>query len=112
MKWINVAVRPSCLDEVISALAAIGITRLTMTEVLASGEPCRHEYAELDDEGPEHGPRLLPHVQIEIALPDQRLHDVIDALRRSVHSGRTGIYVLALESAMRIRTAETGETAV
>jgi nitrogen regulatory protein PII len=108
-------IRPSRLDEVVDALCAIGITRLTVTEVQCYGERTHDITVREDEEDPEDRPASVPRVQIEGALPDERLADAIDTL---VHPAGTGtvdegkIIVLALERAMRIRTGETGKTAL
>lgn len=113
MKWLSVLVAPSHLDDAVDALGAIGITRLTVTEVQAYGEQVHHEWLDENDEGA--GPAFTPRIRIEAALPDGRLPDVMDALRPSAGPGGIGageLLVLDLERAMRIRTGETGEIAL
>jgi len=115
MKWISVVIRQSRLDDVVDALDAIGISRMTVTEVQGCGGQTRHAHAEESDEYSEYWPKLVPHVQIDVALPDERVREAIDTVRRSARTGRIGdgkIIVSALESAVRIRTSETGETAL
>jgi len=115
MKWVSAVIRQSRLDDVVDALDAIGISRLTVTEVQGYGGQTRHAHAEESEEYLEYRPKFVPHIQIDIALPDERLREVIDTVRRSARTGRIGdgkIIVSALESAVRIRTSETGETAL
>jgi nitrogen regulatory protein PII len=115
VKWVRAVIRPSRLDDVVDALCAIGITRLTVTEVQCYGEATHDASVGEDGEDPEYRPASVPRVQIEAALPDERLADAIDTLVRPASTGTVDegrIIVLALERAMRIRTGETGESAL
>lgn len=115
MKWVTVMVRPFRLDAVVSALETIGAGRLTVTEVQEWSEHTVHEPADEDEEVLESGPGFVPHVRIELALPDEQLPRVLDALRRSACSGAHAegqVMVWPLGFAMRIRTAESGEAAL
>lgn len=114
MKWVSMVVRHSRLDEVVAALGAIGITRLTMTEVEGCGEHVPHADA-VEEEGLEYEPDFTPHVQIELALPDEHLPEAIERVLGSARTGRIGdgrIMVRKLESAVRIRSGERGEAAL
>jgi len=111
MKWFSAVIRQSRLDDVVDALDAIGISRMTVTEVQGCGGQTRHAHAEEREEYPEYRPKFVPHVQIEVALPDEHLREVIDTVRRFARTGRIGdgkIIVSALESAVRIRTGNKG----
>jgi len=115
VKWVSAVIRPSHLDDVVDALCAIGITRLTVTEVQVYGERPHDTGAHENEELPEFQPEFVPRVQVETALPDERLAEVIDTLGRSARTGTIDdgkIIVLALERAVRIRTGEIGETAL
>lgn len=115
MKWVRAVIMPSHLDDVVDALCAIGITRLTMTEVQCYGEPAHDADVHENDEGSESRPAFVPRLQIEAALPDEGLEKVIDTLGRSAGAGVFGggrIIVSPLERAVRIRTGERGETAL
>jgi nitrogen regulatory protein PII len=115
VKWVSAVIRPSRLDEVVDALCAIGITRMTVTEVQGYDERSRGASFLENEEGPEYGSVYVPRVQIEAALPDDRLADVIGTLGRSTGTGTHAdgkIIVVALERAVRIRTGETGEIAL
>ncbi|HEX7892269.1 MAG TPA: P-II family nitrogen regulator [Ramlibacter sp.] len=115
MKWVSVLVRPFRVDEVVAALEAIGVGRLTVTEVQEWSEHTVHDPADEDEEVLESGPGFVPHLRIEMALPDEQLRRAIDAVRRSAPSGAHAedrILVWPLGFAMRIRTAESGEAAL
>ena len=116
MKWVSAVIRPSHLDDVVDALCAIGITRLTVTEVQVYQERAHDaSVQENEEEFPEYQPAFVPRVQVATALPDERLAEVIDTLGRSACTGTFDdgqIIVLALERAVRIRTGERGESAL
>lgn len=79
------------------------------------GEGARDASVHENEERPEYRLTFVPRVEIEAALPDERLADVIDTLGRSARTGTIDegkIIVSALECAVRIRTGATGETAL
>jgi len=113
VKCVSVLIGPSHLDEVVDAFCAIGITRLTVTELL--GPHKRSPYDPIPEEDEIHELTLVPWVRVEAALPDDQLHAVIETMGRSAGAGGIGaeeILVMNLERAMRIRTGETGEAAL
>ena len=115
MKWVRAVIRPFCLDDVVAALDAMGIHRLTITEVQEWCEQAGHAPADADELFPEHEPKFVPHVQIDIAIPDELCRQAVDAVTRCAARGRIGegtVTVRRLQSAMRIRTGETGEIAL
>jgi nitrogen regulatory protein P-II 2 len=115
VKWVSAVIRPTHLDDVVDALCAIGITRLTVTEVQVYDERAHDASVHKDEEFPEYQPAFVPRVQIETALPDERLAEVIDTLGRAAGTGTFDggkIIVLSLERAVRIRTGEIGEAAL
>jgi nitrogen regulatory protein PII len=117
MKWVSAVIRPFCLDDVVAALDAMGIRRLTITEVQEWCEQAGHAHADADADElfREHEPRFVPHVQIDIAIPDELCRQAVDAVTRCAARGRIGegtVTVRTLQSAMRIRTGETGEIAL
>jgi nitrogen regulatory protein P-II 2 len=115
MKWVRAVIRPFCLDDAIAALDAMGIHRLTMTEVQQWCEQTAHAHADENEVFPEHELKFVPHVQIDMAIPDELCRQAVDAVIRSAGRGRIGdgtITIRTLQSAMRIRTGETGEIAL
>ncbi|MBF0096524.1 MAG: P-II family nitrogen regulator [Magnetococcales bacterium] len=112
MKWIIAIIKPFKLDDVREALMDLGITGLTVSEVRGFGRQKGH--TELY-RGAEYQVDFLPKLKVEIAVDSDRVASVIDAIRVSAGTGRIGdgkIFVLDVEQAVRIRTGETGPTAL
>ena len=112
MKLLTVIIKPFKLDEVREALADIGVSGITVTEVKGFGRQIGH--TELY-RGAEYVVDFLPKLKLEIALGDDQVEPVIDAIVKAAKTGQIGdgkIFVTNLEQAVRIRTGETGESAV
>ena len=112
MKMITAIIKPFKLDDVREALSDIGVNGITVTEVKGFGRQKGH--TELY-RGAEYVVDFLPKVKLDIAIADDRLDQVIQAITRSANSGKIGdgkIFVTALEQAVRIRTGETGDDAL
>ena len=112
MKLITSIIKPFKLDEVREALAEVGVTGLTVTEVKGFGRQKGH--TELY-RGAEYVVDFLPKVKIEIVLGDDMLDKAVDAIRRAAQTGRIGdgkIFVSNIEEAIRIRTGESGTDAI
>ena len=112
MKIVMAIIKPFKLDEVREALAEVGITGLTVTEVKGFGRQKGH--TELY-RGAEYVVDFLPKVKIEVVVPDKTVESAIEAVIRAARTGRIGdgkIFVTAVEEVIRIRTGETGEAAV
>jgi nitrogen regulatory protein P-II 1 len=112
MKRITAIIKPFKLDEVREALAEVGVTGLTVTEVKGFGRQKGH--TELY-RGAEYVVDFLPKVKVEVVVPDGALDGAIDAIVRAARTGRIGdgkIFVTAVEQVIRIRTGETGDEAI
>src|SRR6478736_10134281 len=112
MKKIEAVVKPFKLDEVREALSEIGVTGLTVTEVKGFGRQKGH--TELY-RGAEYVVDFLPKVKLEIAVADNMVEPVIEAVTKAANTGKIGdgkIFVAPLEQVIRIRTGETGEDAI
>ena len=112
MKMITAIIKPFKLDDVRDAVAEIGIRGMTVTEVRGFGRQKGH--TELY-RGAEYVVDFLPKLKIEIAVPDNRVESVVEAIADSAASGRIGdgkIFVQPLEQAIRIRTGEEGDEAL
>jgi nitrogen regulatory protein P-II 2 len=112
MKQVIAIIKPFKLDEVREALSAIGVQGLTVTEVKGFGRQKGH--TELY-RGAEYVVDFLPKVKLEVAISDGQLDAVIDAIEKAARTGKIGdgkIFVMDLGQAVRIRTGETGETAL
>ncbi len=112
MKKITAIIKPFKLDEVREALAEVGVTGLTVTEVKGFGRQKGH--TELY-RGAEYVVDFLPKVKVEVIVAGAAVESVIDAIVRAARTGRIGdgkIFVSEVEQVVRIRTGETGEAAV
>ena len=112
MKKIEAIVKPFKLDEVREALSEIGVTGLTVTEVKGFGRQKGH--TELY-RGAEYVVDFLPKVKVEVVVADALVDKAMDAIVKAARTGKIGdgkIFVLDLESALRVRTGETGDSAL
>lgn len=112
MKLVSAVIKPFKLDEVREALSAIGVQGVTVTEVKGFGRQKGH--TELY-RGAEYVVDFLPKVKLEIAIKDELLDQVIEAIEKAANTGKIGdgkIFVFDLEQAIRIRTGETGNEAL
>ena len=112
MKMVSAVIKPFKLDDVREALSDIGVQGITVTEVKGFGRQKGH--TELY-RGAEYVVDFLPKVKIEIAIPDELLDRVTEAIMNAAKTGKIGdgkIFVYELEQAIRIRTGETGADAL
>ncbi|MBW4049079.1 MAG: P-II family nitrogen regulator [Betaproteobacteria bacterium] len=112
MKQITAIIKPFKLDEVREALAEVGVTGLTVTEVKGFGRQKGH--TELY-RGAEYVVDFLPKVKIEVVVKEGEVEPAIDAIVKAARTGKIGdgkIFVTSIEQVIRIRTSETGEAAV
>ncbi len=112
MKLVTAIIKPFKLDDVRSALSQIGVQGLSVTEVKGFGRQKGH--TELY-RGAEYVVDFLPKIKLEIALADEDVDRVIEAITSTANSGKIGdgkIFVTPLEQVIRIRTGETGENAI
>jgi len=112
MKMITAIIKPFKLDDVRQAVADIGIQGITVTEVKGFGRQRGH--TELY-RGAEYVVDFLPKAKIELAVADDVLEQVIEAIANTARTGKIGdgkIFVTELVEAIRIRTGETGSEAV
>ncbi|MCP5264475.1 MAG: P-II family nitrogen regulator [Burkholderiaceae bacterium] len=112
MKRITAIIKPFKLDEVREALAEVGITGLTVTEVKGFGRQKGH--TELY-RGAEYVVDFLPKVKIEVIVADGSTETATEAIIKAARTGRIGdgkIFVTHVDEVIRIRTGETGESAV
>lgn len=112
MKLITSIIKPFKLDEVREALAEIGVTGLTVTEVKGFGRQKGH--TELY-RGAEYVVDFLPKIKVEVAVSDGRVEAVTEAIVKVARTGKIGdgkIFVTPIEQAIRIRTGEVDDAAV
>jgi nitrogen regulatory protein P-II 2 len=112
MKYIIAVIKPFKLDEVREALTGIGVAGMTVSEVKGYG---RQKGQTEIYRGAEYTTNMLPKVKLEIATSDAAAGQVVETIQQAAGTESIGdgkIFVLDLGSTTRIRTGETGETAL
>jgi nitrogen regulatory protein P-II 2 len=112
MKMIVAVIKPSRLDAVLEAVTEAGASGLTVTEVRGYG---RQKGKTEVYRGAEYEVKLLPKVKLEIAVSADMIDSVVEAVTRAANTGKIGdgkIFVLDLETAIRIRTGERDAAAI
>ena len=112
MKYIIAIIQPGKLTAVHEALLDIGITGMTVTEVQGYG---RQKGKSEIYRGAEYTVHFLPKVKIELAVTAKMVAKAIDVIKTASSSGKIGdgkIFTFDLQEAVRIRTNETGESAL
>lgn len=112
MKKIEAIIKPFKLDEVKEALHDVGVSGITVTEAKGFGRQKGH--TELY-RGAEYVVDFLPKVKLEVVVDDAMAPRVVEAIAAAAQTGRIGdgkIFVLPVESALRIRTGETDSDAI
>jgi len=112
VKFIIAIIKPFKLDEVRDALGAIGVAGMTVSEVKGFG---RQKGQTEIYRGAEYSTNMLPKVKIELAVSDDLAPQAVETIQQAASTDSIGdgkIFVLDLASATRIRTGETGDTAL
>lgn len=112
MKYIIAIIKPFKLDEVREALGTVGVAGMTISEVKGYG---RQKGQTEIYRGAEYTTNMLPKVKIEIACDDAAAEQAVETIRETATTDSIGdgkIFIFDLASAIRIRTGETGETAL
>ncbi|MDM8546591.1 nitrogen regulatory protein P-II [Candidatus Venteria ishoeyi] len=112
MKKIEAIIKPFKMDDVREALAEIGITGMTVTEVKGFGRQKGH--TELY-RGAEYVVDFLPKIKIELIVSADKLEQCLDTIIEAAHTGKIGdgkIFVSDVSKVIRIRTGEADEEAL
>jgi nitrogen regulatory protein P-II 2 len=112
MKLITAVIKPFKLDDVREALSDLGVRGMTVEEVKGFGRQKGH--TELY-RGAEYAVDFLPKVKVIIAVSDDILDSVVEAIMKSANTGKIGdgkIFVQTVEQVIRIRTGESGNDAI
>jgi nitrogen regulatory protein P-II 2 len=112
MKLITAIIKPFRLDDVRNALSEVGVNGMTVTEVKGFGRQRGH--TELY-RGAEYVVDFLPKSKVEVAVSDDLVERVIEAITAAARTGKVGdgkIFVTDLSQSLRIRTGETGDNAL
>lgn len=112
MKLIEAIIKPFKLEEVKDALLEIGVHGMTVTEVKGFGRQKGHRETY---RGAEYTIEFVPKIEIKLAVSDEQVEQVVEAIVEKARTGHTGdgkIFIRNLEGAVRIRTRETGDVAL
>ena len=112
MKLIIAIIKPFKLDEVKTALGAIGVNGITVSEVKGFGRQKGHTEIY---RGSEYTVDFLPKIQLEVVVGDELAARVIETVVASAQTGKIGdgkVFVLPVAEVVRIRTGETGDQAI
>jgi nitrogen regulatory protein PII len=112
MKLVTAIIKPFKLDDVREAISEIGIDGLTVTEVKGFGRQKGH--TELY-RGAEYQVDFLPKVKLEVAVQDDQVERLVEAIVGAAKTGKIGdgkVFVYDLEQAVRIRTGEVNTEAL
>ena len=112
MKIVSAVVRPHRLQDVKNALSIAGVVGLTVTDVRGAGR----QKGQIERyRGSEYQMDLIPKVKIEVAIEDDQVETVVQAIRNSAYTGEIGdgkIFIMPLDDSMRIRTGDRGESSL
>ena len=112
MKKIEAIIKPFKLDEVKEALAEVGVQGMTISEVKGFGRTGGKKEVY---RGSAYVVDFIPKVRVDIVVPESLVSDVVDAIEKSAKTGRIGdgkIFVMPVETAVRIRTGERDDDAI
>ncbi|MFQ5562060.1 MAG: P-II family nitrogen regulator [Parvularculaceae bacterium] len=112
MKLIIAVIKPHKLDDVREALTGLGVDGMTATEVKGYGRQKGHTEVY---RGAEYQVDFMPKIKIEVAVTEDRVLAVVEAICKAAKTGAIGdgkIFVLDLEETIRVRTGETGAAAL
>ena len=112
MKKIEAIIKPFKLDDVKDALNKIGVNGMTINEVKGFGRQRGHKEIY---RGAEYQVDFVPKVQIDVVVDSAMADQVVEAISKSANTGKIGdgkIFVFPVSEAVRIRTGETGESAI
>jgi len=112
MKIVSAVIRPNRLQDVKEALSDAGVVGLTVTDVRGAGR----QKGQIERyRGSEYSVDLIPKIKLEVAIEDDQVETVIQAIRNAAYTGEIGdgkIFVLPLDDSMRIRTGDRGESSL
>jgi len=112
MKKIEAIIKPFKLDDIKDALNAIGVTGMTISEVKGFGRQRGHKEIY---RGAEYQVSFVPKIKLEIVADDAMEERVVDCLLKTANTGSVGdgkIFVMPMQTVLRIRTGESGKEAV
>ena len=112
MKLVTAVIKPHKWDDVREALEAFGVSGMTVGEVSGYGRQKGHTEVY---RGAEYDIALVPKVRVEIVVDDEDADDIVALIVKAAHTGRIGdgkVWVLPIESVVRVRTGDRDEAAL
>ena len=112
MKKIEAIVRPHKMEDIREALHEIGVNGMTITDVKGIGRQKGHTETY---RGSEYEINFVPKIKLEVVVPDDQVQKVISIIIKTAKTGEVGdgkIFLLPIEEAIRVRTEESGESAI
>jgi len=112
MKKVEAIIKPFKLEDVKNSLSQLGVQGITVSEIQGCGRQKGHAVMY---RGSEYTTNLVPKVKIEVVVPDGAVASILQAIVRAAQTGEIGdgkIFVHSVEAVKRIRTGETGESAL
>ncbi len=112
MKLVTAIIKPFKLEDVKSALEAIGVRGMTVSESSGFGRQGGHTEVY---RGAEYTVDLVPKVRLEVLVDSERLDEVLDAITKAAYTGKIGdgkVWVTPVEEVIRVRTGERGADAL
>lgn len=112
MKKVEAYIKPFKLDDVKAALMELGVSGMSVSEIRGFGRQKGH--TELY-RGSEYQVDFMPKSKIEIVVRDNMVEQVIEVIQKIARTGQVGdgkIFVIPIEDVIRIRTGESGESAI
>jgi|TARA_B100000902_G_scaffold363126_1_gene382034 nitrogen regulatory protein P-II 1 len=112
VKFIIATIKPFKLDEVREAVSKIGVNGMMVSEVKGFGTQLGHTETY---RGAEYTVNFVPKIKLEIAVTEEIVDQVVEAISQTAHTGKIGdgkIFIVDLETAVRVRTGEKNEEAL
>ena len=112
VKFIIATIKPFKLDEVREAVSKIGVNGMMVSEVKGFGTQLGHTETY---RGAEYTVNFVPKIKLEIAVTEEIADQVVEAISQTAHTGKIGdgkIFIVDLETAVRVRTGEKNEEAL
>ena len=112
MKRVEIITRPYKLDEIKEALTGMGIQGMTVTDVRGFGRQRGHKEVY---RGAEHQVDFVSKVKIEVVIDDELLDQTLEVIQQAAKTGKIGdgkIFISSIDNAIRIRTGESGGSAL
>ena len=112
MKLVTAVIKPHKWEDVRQALAAAGIAGMTVTEASGYGQQKGHTEVY---RGAEYEVNLVPKIRLEVVVDDADAESVVSTITSAAHTGKIGdgkVWVVPVESVVRVRTGEADEAAL